>query len=229
MGSNYKVNYNVDIVFCIDATMSMAPLLDTVKSNALNFYDDFVKVMNGKSKPVGKLRIRVVAFRDYYYDRDEAMLVTDFFDMPSQASDLRACLECITADGGGDDPEDGLEALAYAMKSDWNTEPGKKRQVIVVYTDDATHSLGELARGIPEYPEGMPKDFEELTSWWGTKQIQGAMDESSKRLLLFTPEKPWWTTIRDSWNKCIHYESEAGAGLADIDYEQILNAIGNSI
>ena len=38
MGSNYKVTYGVDLVFCIDVTMSMAHILDTVKQNALRFY-----------------------------------------------------------------------------------------------------------------------------------------------------------------------------------------------
>ena len=37
MASNYSLKYNVDIVMCIDATGSMNGILDTVKSNALNF------------------------------------------------------------------------------------------------------------------------------------------------------------------------------------------------
>ena len=52
MGSNYKnkMSYEVDLVFCIDATMSMDPILDKVKSNALNFYQDFQKEMDEKGK-----------------------------------------------------------------------------------------------------------------------------------------------------------------------------------
>ena len=228
MGSNYTLNYNVDIVYCIDATASMQPILDTVKNNAINFYDDFKKTMNKKQKPIGKLRIRVVAFRDYYYDGDEAMLVTDFFEMPGQADDLKACLNSIVADGGGDDPEDGLEGLAYSMKSNWCKDSGKKRHVIVVYSDDATHDLG-FGKSVPNYPQGMPRDFDELTRWWGNAANPGVMDNSAKRLLLFTPDKPSWNTIRETWNNCIHYESDAGNGLEEVDYEQILSAICNSI
>ena len=80
MGSNYKVTYGVDLVFCIDVTMSMAHILDTVKQNALRFYEDFQNIMEKKHKTVSDLRIRIVAFRDYYYDRDQAMMVTDFFE-----------------------------------------------------------------------------------------------------------------------------------------------------
>ena len=36
-------------------------------------------------------------------------------------------------------------------------------------------------------------------------------------------------TWHDNWNNVIQYESEAGSGLEDCDYEQILSAICNSI
>lgn len=228
MGSNYKVNYGVDLVFCIDATMSMDHILDTVKNNAMNFYQDFSKVMFEKHKSVSQLRIRIVAFRDYYYDKENAMLVTDFFNFPQQAEDFKACVQSIVAEGGGDDPEDGLEALAYAMKSDWGTDAQKKRHVIVVWSDDATHELG-FGKSVSNYPNGMAKDFDELTRWWGSKSCPGIMDESAKRLILFTPDKESWNTISDTWNNVIQYVSDAGTGLADVDYQQILSAICNSI
>lgn len=228
MASNYKLTYAVDLVFCIDATMSMDPILDTVKVHALNFYQDFQQVMDRKKKRVQQLRVRIVAFRDYYYDREQAMLVTNFFDLPTQAEDFEACVKSIEADGGGDDPEDGLEALAYAMKSDWNTKAQKRRHVIVVWSDEGTHDLG-YGKSAANYPRGMARDFNELTRWWGSRQCPGIMDEAAKRLLLFTPSKNSWNLIRDNWNNVIQYESDAGSGLKDCDYEQILNAISNTI
>lgn len=228
MASNYKVSYGVDLVFCIDVTNSMDHILDTVKENALRFYQDFQATMEKKKKTVSELRIRIIAFRDYFYDGDQAMLVTDFFRFPDQAEDFRACLASIEADGGGDDEEDGLEALAYAMKSKWNMETNKRRHVIVVWSDDGTHDLG-FGSSAANYPANMAADFDELTRWWGSKTSPGIMDESAKRLIIFAPNKRSWNTITDNWNNVIQYESEAGDGLAACDYEQILSAIGNSI
>ena len=37
MAGNYKLTYNVDIVFCIDATGSMDNVINIVKENALHF------------------------------------------------------------------------------------------------------------------------------------------------------------------------------------------------
>lgn len=228
MPSNYRVTYGVDLVFCIDATMSMNHILGIVKDNALNFYRDFKNTMDAKHKTVVQLRVRIVAFRDYYYDREKAMMVTDFFKLPEQSDDFQACVRSIEAEGGGDDPEDGLEALAYAMKSKWSTQGKKNRHVIVVWSDEGTHDLG-FGKSAPNYPNGMAKDFNELTEWWGSSECPGIMDESAKRLLLFTPDKPSWNKIKDNWNNVIHYESEAGTGLKDNDYSMILNAICNSI
>ena len=108
MGSNYRLTFHVDIVFCIDATESMDPVLDSVKNNALHFYQDFQQVMEMKRKKVDQLRVRIVVFRDYIADGPRAMLVTNFFNLPEQSEELETSLRSIEAMGGGDDPEDRL-------------------------------------------------------------------------------------------------------------------------
>ncbi len=229
MGSNYKFTYGVDLVFCIDATQSMDHILDTVKENALNFYQDFKRVMDAKNKPVVQVRVKIIAFRDYLADGDQAMMMTPFFELPGQSESFRDAVQSIVADGGGDDPEDGLEALAFAIKkSEWSKAAKKNRHVIVVWSDDAAHPLG-FCRKAPNYPKNMAKDFEELSSWWGSKYAPGIMDEYAKRMILFTPDSYGWREIRDNWNKVIHYESEAGNGLRECDYDAILSAICNTI
>ena len=40
MAAPRGLSYAVDIVFCIDVTGSMTPIIDQVKANALRFYDD---------------------------------------------------------------------------------------------------------------------------------------------------------------------------------------------
>ena len=140
----------------------------------------------------------------------------------------RNILKSIEAFGGGDEPEDGLEALAFAMRSKWNTEGTRRRQVIVVWSDAATHPLG-FGAAADNYPSKMAKDFSELTAWWGDKQNQPYMNYSAKRLVLYTPNQPGWSTIVENWDGVIHYPSEAGAGLKEADYQQILNTIVHTV
>lgn len=226
-----KFSYDVDLVFCIDATESMVPLIDMVKRNALNFYGDLVRVMNKQAQTMPKrldsVRIRVIAFRDYLADGAEAMQTTDFFSMPDQAADFKECVDGIRAKGGGDEPEDGLEALAYAIRSSWmKPAPGRKRrQIIVVWTDAPTHPMG-FGAGSPYYPNDMAKGLTQLTEWWESERYVGL---SSKRLLLFAPDAEAWNTLSSNWDNIAHYPSRAGEGLREVEYEEMLNMIRNSI
>jgi len=228
MASNYQITYNVDMVFCIDCTGSMGNIIEMVKKNALNFYEDVTAVMEKKNKHISQLRVRVVAFRDYIADKDKAMMVTDFFKLPQEADEFEKCVRSLKAEGGGDDPEDGIEALAYAIKSKWDTEGMKKRQVIVVWTDAPTHHLG-YGKDSGYYPNGMPNDIKELSSWWGGVQQTGFVDNNAKRLLLFAPDAADWNVISQNWDNVLHFPSEAGKGLVDLEYEEIINTISNSI
>lgn len=229
MGSNYKVTYGVDLVFCIDATMSMDHIIETVKDNALNFYQDFKRTMDAKNKPVVQLRVSIIAFRDYLADGNKAMMMTDFFTLPNDANLLRDAVKSVVPDGGGDDPEDGLEAVAYAIKkTQWSNVADRNRHVIVVWSDDGTHPLG-FGKSSPYYPNGMAKDFDELSTWWGSKYAPGIMDEYAKRMVLFTPYNSGWKDIANNWNKVILEEVNGTEEMEQLDYSAILNTICNTI
>lgn len=223
MGSNYSFKYNVDIVFCIDTTYSMHGILDTVKNNALNFHSDLMKTMEKKGKHINELRIKVIAFRDYLADGENAMLTTDFFYMPDELHDFKDLIMSIEPDGGGDDPEDGLEALTYAINSDWTQGGDKRRHIIVVWTDASTHPLG-FGKASPNYPRVMLKTFGELTELWDC-----GMDNSAKRLLIYAPDEEYWSSISDAWDNTLHFMSVAGNGLEEFEYKEILSEICNTI
>ncbi len=228
MANQFKLTYNIDVVFCIDATGSMGSIIDKVKANAINFYSDLKTEMEKKGKEISTLRTRVIVYRDYIADKEEAMMATEFFTLPEEIGAFNETVHSIRAFGGGDEPEDGLEALAFAIRSKWNKEGVKKRHIIVVWSDASTHTLG-YSKDVPNYPAGMAADLSELTNWWGGVQNDGYMDCNAKRLLLFTPDKPGWTDIANSWGNVIHFPSQAGNGLKEIDYSQILDVIANSI
>ena len=228
MGSNYKIKYNVDMVFCIDVTGSMDNIISIVQSNALNLYQDVKSCMEKKGKHVDTLRVRIVAYRDYLAAGADAMLVTEFFNLPQEASIFKKCVMSLVAQGGGDDPEDGYEALAYAIRSKWNLSSSKKRHVIVLWTDDDAHDLG-FGKASKYYPKGMASDIRELTAWWGDGYEAGYMDQEAKRLILFAPDMHGWKQISDNWDKVLHYPSEAGNGLKDFEYSQIISVISQTI
>ena len=59
--------------------------------------------------------------------------------------------------------------------------------------------------------------------------MPGIMDNNAKRLLIYAPNMPYWSTISDNWDNVLHFPSEAGNGLKGLEYREILDAIANSI
>ena len=127
--SNTEIETNVDIVFVIDVTKSMERMIDIIQTAAISFLDEFFEKMNSMKRRVENLRVKVISFRDFYYDGNHAYNESKFFTMPNEKMGLKEYLNGIYADGGGDDPESGLEAFAMAMKSDFVQKGEKKRHI----------------------------------------------------------------------------------------------------
>jgi hypothetical protein len=220
------LSYAVDIVFCVDVTGSMTPILDQVKANALRFYSDVQSNLTAKGKTIDELRVRVVAFRDIVADGEAALQESPFFELPADETGFSDFVNGLFAEGGGDAPESGLEAVALAMTSQWTTRGDRRRQVIVVWTDQPAHPLDASALS-PAFAERVPADFSALTDLW--EDPQGPLGSSSKRLILFAPDGPGWSDISGVWENVVHHPSQAGGGLSDIDYGTIIDSIGNSV
>jgi hypothetical protein len=221
------ITYAVDLVLCIDETGSMGPIIEDVKKHALSFSDDLRKVLDEKGKEIATLRVRVIGFRDFYFDGNNSVEQSDFFTLPDENAKFEAFVTGLRADGGGDEPETGLEALAMAIQSPWEKSGTKNRQLIVVWTDASAHPLEKDAGSKPAgYPNGMPKDLDELTDWWDGQLY---MDFSAKRLIIFAPDGSGWSEIGNNWDNTIHLASKAGGGLSDVEYSTILDSIAGSV
>ncbi|MBR2966471.1 MAG: VWA domain-containing protein [Clostridia bacterium] len=222
MPANQGLDYNVDIVMCIDATGSMSSIINEVRDNALAFYPKFVAAMQAKDKSVQQLRIKVIVFRDYECD-SEPMVESRFFTLDDESAEFKAFLAGIEATGGGDGPENSLEALALAINSDWVRTGAVRRHVVMMYTDAPALQLGQR-KACAGYPTDMPADLAELHEWWEGQ----SMERRSKRLLLFAPDTDPWCDMVD-WTNTFHQASQAGRGCSDTDIDTCIHMLVNSI
>ena len=223
MAANQSVTYAIDLVMCIDGTSSMSSFIKEVKSSALDFYKQIEAKMKERSKKIHQLRAKVIVFRDHWADSPGIVMQSSkFFDLRSESSDFTNFISKIKAEGGSNGLRNGLEAVGLALKSDWEKgDFSKKGYVVVVYTDASAHSL-EKGEKPSNYPENIPKTFDELTDYWHEMPV------SAKRLVLFAPDvEPW--TVMSSWENTVHYVSEAGNGLEKVDKDQILDVLGTGI
>lgn len=204
--SEQKQGYSIDLVMCIDATKSMSPIIDEVKANALSFRKKIADTIESDPyKHLKQLRVKVIYFRDYAFD-EEPMVESPFFCLGESGEDEKFSefVNGIKATGGGDAPEDALEALTLAMRSDW-ADADLMRHIIIMFTDTTAHMFTNADK--PGYPPNMPKSFAELEELWEGPE----MNHNAKRLVLLAPDCSPWTEMYD-WKKTLYIASKAGCG-----------------
>ena len=225
----------IDIIFVMDGTGSMSPCIDKIKANAIKFYKDFVdKMTNEYSSNVEELNIKVITFRDYGYDGKKSMEISEgWFEIIGGDDTLfEDHLKTIVAQGGGDDPENGLEALYYAMTSDWKANGDNDRQIIVLFSDTNALPLKNRA-GNADYPENMVDEAGLLNTWMCLKpefvgQSDFKLKERCKRLVMFAPAGTVYEKMQQEYNRSVFTPVKMDAGLRDIDFDDIIKIIAAS-
>jgi hypothetical protein len=151
-----------DIVFLIDVSGSMTPIIDALRKNIEMFIDSLNKGDANNAAPVKDWRGKVVGYRDLEHAEADGLpwLVDNPFVRDAVA--LKAQLASLRAAGGGDEPESLLDALykvatmEASPKGAQGEEPNKWRyrsdaaRVVVVFTDASfkeTLSLPESKGG----------------------------------------------------------------------------------
>jgi hypothetical protein len=230
MSSNQpQASYAVDIVFCVDCTGSMGPYLDAVKATAKGFHGMLAARMGVKNKAIRQLRTALVAYRDLIHDGPDAIKATRFFLLPDESAAFDQAVSGLRAEGGGDDPESGLEALAVAIASNWDRSPNlKRRHVIVLCTDAPAHPLGRAPMA-PIAGRPAPRSLEELQARWGDAADDGDMDFNAKRLLVFAPDADPWAEVHERFENCIWVPSQAGEGMRETDMDYVVEQVVSSI
>lgn len=240
---------NVDVVMAIDLTGSMAKLIDAIKHDVVRFRDWLYDSLNenlqakGKMRTLNRMRLRVVGYRDYNYDWKAAlqpwhgpMVTSDFFDLddPFDREALQTFVDKLEATGGEDEPESALEALHYAIHSDWDRdETVVHRHVIILCTDAPAHPLtGDDQEkrnvGNEHYPADadMPYDLVQLQSEYSNPAV---IDQSAQRLLIFAPKDAYpWSQVAQ-WNGGSICDVELNNGLKKVGMDAILAALSGSI
>jgi len=247
--SEEGIDTNVDIVFVIDATRSMQTTIDMVKTSALSFEENLGVCLKDAGRIVRNLRIKVVWFRDFYYDGKYAFGESRFFELPEEKEDFHDFVTGINEAGGGDEPESALEALTLAMRSDFVQEGERKRHIIVLFTDAEAHAFEDYDRLTEEaakkgcrpemYPDNMPKSLTDFyNAWQGNADHQEALgndgevtklDPRGRRLVLFAPNAYPWTDMEVELENTIRKTIEAGEGGAELDMGEVYSMIAYSL
>lgn len=151
-----------DVVFLIDVSGSMAPIIDALRKNIEAFVDTLNSGGANSAAPVRDWRGKVVGYRDIEAASSEGIGWLEDHPFVRDAAALKAQLASLRAQGGGDEPESLLDALykiatmEATPKGAQSEDPDKWRyrsdaaRVVVVFTDASfkeTMSIPEAKGG----------------------------------------------------------------------------------
>jgi hypothetical protein len=243
---SHGMSYHVDVVFCIDATQSMAPRFSRVKEHVYSFVGEIWASAERRGRYMEVLRVRVIAFRDYKDRTTVPIQQSAFFSLPAEADAFRSYVASIHASGGiTGAPKSGLEALTIAMQSAWTTGGDKRRHIIVLWTDGEAHPLEKTNRSLrvrsrtfadqiavvqQQIHDTFPKDFASLTDLWTNEQIRSRSSKrSSKRLGLFAPDATPWTEITTYWDNVAHMPTNVGDDVTDVVLSDVVELLADLV
>ncbi|HYP05092.1 MAG TPA: VWA domain-containing protein [Bryobacteraceae bacterium] len=151
-----------DIVFLIDVSGSMSPIIDALRKNIEAFVDSLKSGDANNAAPVRDWRGKVVGYRDIESAPSEGLEWYEDNPFVRDTAALKAQLAGLQAQGGGDEPESLLDALYKVATMEASTKGAQSEdankwryrsdaaRVVVVFTDASfreTMSIPEAKGG----------------------------------------------------------------------------------
>ena len=208
---------NADFVFVLDATATMGVFIDRFRRE---FLPEFTKQLGNISSPGDAVRYKVIIFRDYGSEGENAIKESRFFKIPEEADELGHAMLYVEAGGGGDSPENGLEAIYYALKSDF--AEGEGTLTIFFFTDADAVALGKR-KDCDGYPKDMV-DEEGLKKLWLGK-TPSRLTQRGKRMIMFAPEGTAYSRIAAEMDNTVFVPTVKSGNLNDLDLEDAVKML----
>lgn len=216
------IHTKADIVFCVDATGSMDPCIEGVKSNISSFVEGLA------SAAQVDFRLRLIAYRDLHdpTGKGDPWLETDF---TRSIDEFKSQLTSVKANGGGDkrDRESTLDALYRAVHSEWRDS--RSYRTIALFTDDDTHAKLHESTYM-----GRQNDVYKL--------IQDMQDTKLLRhflLFMVLPKYPTYAQIAESMRRAgckviVHWvptykEDPSYQGLKAVEWTDVMRLLGETV
>lgn len=207
----YKPQYCIDVIICIDTSKSMNPLISEMQRNIHSFYHEYAQIEEMNGFWAGDcFRIKIIAFHSE--GTNTVITESPFYAMDEDVENLQSFVDKLEVCGERDDVSSALSALSLAIDSDWIKEGHVRRHAIMMFTDKI----------VPFTDESSEQTSYNLTVEGLRKKWDEKMTKRSKRFLIFAPDaKPWSDMV--SWVNTFHTTS------ADIDIESCAHLFAKSI
>ncbi len=199
-----KLKGIVDIVFLLDATGSMQPCIDAVKSNIHNFVTTLTSPDANGGVIIQDWRASICCYRDFTYEPKfgkEALRITPF---TNDVNELYRQLDDIKAEGGGDEPESLLDAL-YEVINRGKTEKGAPAE------SDKWRSASGCARCIVAFTDASYHPTLEVVPGAGLQDVMDLIMQERIRLSFFAPAMACHFELAEA-DRCVYEAVQVAEG-----------------
>jgi hypothetical protein len=140
----------LDLAFCCDCTASMGSYIRSAQENILRITNDIHSRCNAKCD----LQYALVKYRDH--PPQDRSFITQTLEFTADVQQMKAAVDTMKAQGGGDGPEAVAAALHAVNELKWRPNATK---VVVLIADAPPHGLGEQGDG---FPNGCPQGHDPI-------------------------------------------------------------------
>jgi hypothetical protein len=209
----------VDIVFVFDITESMQPYIDAVKQNVITFAQDLAS--NNRD-----YRLGMVTFEDYVVSKDPDCGCAYRNKMTGDVHEFISWVGGLHAGGGGDIPEDQLDALAYAATFPFRPEA---QGILILITDAPNHTAGDGSAHTQHdqaFWEHHPNKGADVTDLTG-EQVAAMLKKNGLTLYAVVPPPfiapDYAKIVADTHGRSYNIVTEEGR------FDELVREIGHSI
>lgn len=231
MMEGFKIETNIDIVFVIDLSLGMEPMLSLVRNTPWG--EIIKKLCLSQGREIGTLRFKVMWYADSKHCcNDSCFGELKFYLMPHEEQDFYYFLNDLHVVGDAEKTS-GLEALERALDSDWNQDGDRLRHIIILFTDKEAYQKRVTNTMNLEYmgANGRININQKmlfapfLKKWSRDPQYgfrgNGKLSVPGRRLVLFAPGTDPWINLECEAEYVIRHDVALGQGGREISDEDI--------
>lgn len=221
----------VDLVFTIDKTGSMGPLLNSMKTNFCKIHAELADAENYD------VRFGLVVYQDWAQEGtdEDGSNVVDSWRFTSDAAEFMMYMESIVAGGGGDGPEAVECGLKRALEMHWREDAVK---VCILIGDAPPHGLGEtndaFKAGAPEEDMDVFCTLERM--YEKGIRVYGIGCEPALSDLYLHGSDFWFAAAHKTGGLAIALKAPSalaevviGCAVTEVDYEDVYNHVRHEV
>ena len=221
----------LDLVFTIDKTGSMGPLLNSMKTNFCKIHAELADAENYD------VRFGLVVYQDWAQEGtdEDGSNVVDSWRFTSDAAEFMENMGSIVAGGGGDGPEAVECGLKRALDMDWREDAVK---VCILIGDAPPHGLGEpndaFSAGAPEEDMDVFCTLERM--YEKGIRVYGIGCEPALSDLYLHGSDFWFAAAQKTGGLAIALKAPSalaevviGCAVTEVDYEDVYNHVRHEV